>query len=286
MENYPKISIVTTNFNGGEYLERTIKSVISQNYPALEYIIIDGKSTDNSVQIIKKYESHIYYWVSESDSGMYEALQKGFEKSTGSIMAWINSDDLYHPNAFFRIAEFFIEFPKIKWLTGVPTAIDEQDNVMIPVFPEYPAWSKIRYYSMDFKWIQQESTFWKRELWDKAGGTLNTSLKFAGDLDLWLRFFKYEKLYVAPILTGGFRLRKEGQKSIENMDKYLLEAKRCIRKERSFLQIFSLPINLIDRILISIPLVQKVYYLSGIRKFLGYPQKIHFNPSTQKFELK
>ena len=98
--NYPKISIVTPNYNGVKYLEQTIVSVLNQNYPNLEYIIIDGGSTDGSVEIIKKYESKLSYWVSEPDMGLYHAIQKGFEKSTGEIMAWINSDDMYVKGSF------------------------------------------------------------------------------------------------------------------------------------------------------------------------------------------
>ena len=94
--NFPKITIVTPSFNQGQYLEETILSVINQNYPNLEYIIIDGGSSDNSVEIIKKYEKHLAYWVSESDEGVCYAIQKGFQKSTGDLMAWINSDDMFH----------------------------------------------------------------------------------------------------------------------------------------------------------------------------------------------
>ncbi len=107
---YPKISIVTPNLNQGKFLEETILSVLDQKYPNLEYIIIDGGSTDNSIDIIKKYEKNLFYWTSEKDNGMYEAIQKGFEKATGDIMAWINSDDLYHRNVFFVVAEIFSNF--------------------------------------------------------------------------------------------------------------------------------------------------------------------------------
>jgi glycosyltransferase involved in cell wall biosynthesis len=107
--NLPKISIITPNYNGGEYLEETIQSILTQNYPNLEYIIIDGGSTDNSVEIIKKYEDQLSFWVSEPDKGLYDAIQKGFDKSSGEIMAWLNSDDLYHKNAFFTVVEIFMK---------------------------------------------------------------------------------------------------------------------------------------------------------------------------------
>jgi glycosyltransferase involved in cell wall biosynthesis len=102
MENYPRISIVTPSFNDVEYLEQTILSIINQGYPNLEYVIIDGGSTDGSVDIIKKYADHLAYWVSEKDQGMYHAIQKGFQKTTGEIMGWINSD-LYSPSARYSL---------------------------------------------------------------------------------------------------------------------------------------------------------------------------------------
>ena len=98
MKNLPKISIVTPSFNQAQFIEETILSVLNQNYPNLEYIIIDGGSTDGSVDIIKKYADKIAYWVSEKDSGMYDAINKGFGKSTGEILAWINSDDIFFDN--------------------------------------------------------------------------------------------------------------------------------------------------------------------------------------------
>ena len=125
-KNYPKISIVTPNYNCDKFLEETIKSIINQNYPNLEYIIIDGGSTDNSIEIIKKYDKYISYWISEEDSGMYEAIQKGFDKSTGDIMAWLNADDKYHPNALFTIAKIFTQNQKINWLTGINSFYNEQ----------------------------------------------------------------------------------------------------------------------------------------------------------------
>lgn len=111
MINYPKISIVTPSFNQGQYLEETILSVINQNYPNLEYIIIDGGSTDNSVEIIKKYEKHLKYWVSEKDRGQSHAINKGLEHCTGEIFNWLNSDDYYIDGTLFKIADLFLKNP-------------------------------------------------------------------------------------------------------------------------------------------------------------------------------
>ena len=226
--SYPKISIVTPNFNGDRYIEETILSVLGQGYPNLEYIIIDGGSTDNSVDIIKKYQKYLTYWVSEPDNGMYQAIQKGFDRSTGEIMAWINSDDLYHKNAFFTIAEIFKAFSDVNWIVGASTIIDELSRTVI--VGQSRQFSKYDFYNLDFKWIQQESVFWRRSLWDKVGGSLNTTLKYAGDFDLWIKFFQYEVLFVTHALIGGFRFRKANQLSLDHIEEYLQEAELLINE--------------------------------------------------------
>lgn len=226
--NWPKISIVTPNFNGGMYLEETILSVLNQNYLNLEYIIIDGGSSDNSIDIIKKYEHKLFYWISEQDNGLYDAIQKGFEKATGEIMGWINSDDMYYPKAFFTVSEIF-QFQEVNWLQGIPTHFDEIGRAVSVM--EIRRWSKMNYYLGDFEWIQQESVFWRRNLWEKAGGKMSTTMKYAGDFELWLRFFRYEKLYITTALLGGFRMRSSGQISLNFMDLYLKEVKERIDDE-------------------------------------------------------
>lgn len=226
--NYPKISIVTPNFNGGEYLEDTILSVLSQNYPNLEYIIIDGGSTDNSIDIIKKYEDQLTYWISEPDNGLYQAVQKGFDKSTGEIMAWINSDDVYHPKAFFTVAEIF-NLDGVNWLQGVPSTLDERGRTI--GVSKVKRWSKFNYYTGNFHWIQQESVFWRRSLWQISGGKLETEMKYASDLELWLRFFRFEKLFVTNALLAGFRVRSKNQLSLDHKDAYFIEASDRINIE-------------------------------------------------------
>jgi glycosyltransferase involved in cell wall biosynthesis len=225
----PKISIITPNYNGAEYLEDTILSVIGQHYPNLEYIIIDGCSTDGSVEIIKKFESRITYWISEPDSGMYQAIQKGFEKSSGEIMAWINSDDMYHRNAFLTIAEIFNSFPEVNWIVGASTAYDESGRTVHVA--QSRRFSKFDFYNHDYKWLQQESVFWRRSLWEKAGSKINTELKYAGDFALWLRFFSLDKLYVTHALIGGFRWRLSKQITLEYLDEYLTEIEKVISSE-------------------------------------------------------
>ena len=228
----PRISIVTVNFNQSAFLEQTILSVISQGYPNLEYIIIDGGSTDGSVDIIKKYASHLHYWVSEPDNGLYEALQKGFSRSTGEIMAWINSDDLYHPYAFKMVADIFGRFPDIRWIMGSNSFFTEDGNCF-----NYgrdradESWSQTRMFLRQGSFIQQESVFWRRDLWNAAGGYISQEHSLAADFELWLRFFRHEKLYSVSFLLAGFRLRR-GQLSQRRRDEYMLQIRALLNAEK------------------------------------------------------
>lgn len=221
--DYPKISIVTPVYNQVDYLERTIKSVVSQNYPNLEYIIVDGGSTDGTIDIIKKYESYLSYWVSEPDSGMYEAIQKGFDKTTGEIMGWLNADDVFLYNSLFAIAKVFQHYPNYNWITSHHVFIDEND-VLIYVKPSVN-YCKYHFYMKEQPWrgqeIGQESTLWRRSLWEKAGARIDASLKLAGDYELWLRFFQYDNLHVINCVFAAFRIR-HGQLS-SNLIKYYEE---------------------------------------------------------------
>ena len=233
----PKISVVTPNYNQSQYLEKTILSVLNQNYSNLEYIIIDGGSTDNSLEVIKKYENQLTYWISEPDNGMYFALQKGLEKCDGEIMGWINSDDMLHPGALERVASLFKKNPTVRWIQGYPTVIDEKGNLIHTREHRYiqDAFLLKRYH--DWKFIQQESTYWRRSLWIEAGSRVSTEYRFAGDFELWMRFFKYSKLYVTNEYIGAFRCR-EGQLSEINGNNYILECDHIINHHIKSLCIF------------------------------------------------
>ena len=283
--NFPVLSIVTPCFNSGKYLEETILSVLNQNYPFLEYIIIDGGSTDNSINIIKKYESKLTYWISEKDNGMYDAIQKGFNKATGEIFAWINADDLYHQKSFFIIAEIFSKFTNINWLVGSTSILDEYGR-FINVYPSRK-FTRYDFISGDFKWIQQESCFFRRVLYEKAGAYLVNTLKYAGDFELWLRFFKYDQLFILNALIGGFRIRSSNQLSLDRMPEYLEEVRDIIKLENT---------TIIERIKI---IRYKIIY-NFINFFLkvfsriknnyqnnrfGKQTDIIFNRKTQQFEI-
>lgn len=222
---YPKISIITPVYNQVEYIEATILSVINQNYPNLEYIIIDGGSTDGTLEVIRKYEDRINKWISEPDTGMYDALNKGFKYSSGEIMGWINSDDILLPDAFSNMARLLHDLPQVKWIQGLNGFIDLKGEVVSFQMPK--KFSFIKFLSGDFKWIQQESTFWRRSLWVQSGGKVNEDLKLAGDFELWFRFFQFTKLYNTNLPIGAWR-KREGQLSGTMMESYLSEVSEVI----------------------------------------------------------
>jgi glycosyltransferase involved in cell wall biosynthesis len=289
LPRYPKISIITPCYNYGKYLEETIISVLQQGYPNLEYIIIDGGSTDNSIDIIKTYQNQLAYWISEKDNGLYDAIQKGFSKSTGEIMAWINADDLYHKNSFFTVAEIFSNFSCVNWLVGAYTFWDEYGRCI--KVSQGQKFARYDFLSGNFKWVQQESCFWHRRLWEKAGSCVDITLRYAGDLDLWVRFSRHEQLYVTNALIGGFRLRSSNQLSVEHLPDYLEEAKWILKKEKLNKREKKIVIgyNIFRKIMKALSKI-KIFNTNGIintfRKLIFGPAKnLCFDRNTQKFEL-
>lgn len=228
--DWPKITIVTPSFNQGHFIEETIRSILLQGYPNLEYIIIDGGSTDETLAVIAKYEPWIHYWISEPDSGMYEALNKGFSRSTGDIMGWSPTGDLYLPSALFTLASIFCRFPEIQWLTSrYKVKCDESGNqtacYAVPGFSRQAFLHGLHFLGGNgyaAYTIQQQSTFWRRSLWDQAGGRMDESLKSAGDFDLWARFSQHAELYAVDAPIGIFRTHS-GQTSVRMSDVSLRE---------------------------------------------------------------
>jgi glycosyltransferase involved in cell wall biosynthesis len=180
---YPKISIVTPNYNGGQFLEETILSVIGQNYPNLEYIIIDGGSTDNSVEIIKKYEKHLAYWVSEKDKGQSDAINKGFTKATGKIVTWLNSDDFFLPNTLHKVATYW-QNKTFDFLIGNVKIVDSNSE------SKGIAKSKVvlykNYYLPSSSVILQPASFFSKKVLDVCNG-LDASYHYVMDVDFWIR---------------------------------------------------------------------------------------------------
>ena len=238
----PKISIVVPSFNQGKYLEDTLVSILSQSYPNLELIVMDGGSTDNAVEVIKKYEEQISYWQSEKDDGQYWAIDAGFQRSSGEIMAWINSDDKLHPNSLNTVASIFTQRKQVKWVTGTPNMMNE-DGLITCIHPSPPVFSQEKYLQKNYDFptfIQQEGTFWTREVWREAGSSLNATLAMAGDLELWTRFFRHASLYTLDVLTGCFR-QQRNQKTALAMDEYRAEAEAVLDAEIERQALHNLP---------------------------------------------
>ena len=218
-----KISIITVVYNAADTIEQTIRSVVEQDYPNIEYIIIDGGSTDGTLDVIKKYEDRIAYWVSEPDKGLYDALTKGFERVTGDICAYINADDFYQPHAFAAVCSIFKNVG-CRWLTGINAVYNVKGQIVAAKIPfRYrAAFIQKGYYNGKYlPFIQQESTFWTTDLLKLVDFARFRMLRLAGDYYLWKCFSTQETLSVASCLFAGFRKRR-GQLS-EAQDAYMEE---------------------------------------------------------------
>jgi glycosyltransferase involved in cell wall biosynthesis len=200
---WPRIALVTPVRNSGKYLEATIRSVLAQEYPNLDYFIVDGGSTDGTVDIIRKYENQISGWVSEPDNGMYDAINKGFARTTGEIMGWISATDMLHIGGLFAVGSVFGALPEVEWITGLVSVFTEEGatNMILGV----RRWSRYRFLAGANRYIMQEGTFWRRSLWEKAGGYVDASRRIASDFELWVRFFRHARLYPVHALIGGVR---------------------------------------------------------------------------------
>lgn len=229
MEKFPKISIVTACYNHKDYIAETIESILAQNYPNLQYVVIDDGSTDGSWEVIKKYQDRLFHC--ERLEGYRKtptiALNYGFSKTNGEIIGWLNSDDLLLPKSLFAVADIFADNPEVEWFTGMATTINFESKIISSRFKPK---NKFDFLSDNWRTIQQESTFWKRSLWEKAGAKLIEDDVFgAFDTELWTRFFQYAEHYNVSAPLGAFRKGQQSQ-SGKNPASFLVPNKKYIDK--------------------------------------------------------
>jgi hypothetical protein len=215
----PTISIVTPSFGQGQFIERTLYSVVSQNYPALEYVVQDGGSTDDTVDVLRRFDSVLSGWFSEPDEGQGDAINRGFAHTTGEIMAYLNSDDLLLPGSLAYVASYFAAHPEVDVVYGNRVMIDEHDReVGVWVLPPHDDGELTL---LDF--VPQETLFWRRRAWEAAGGQIDPDLSFAIDWDLLLRLRQSgARMVRLPRFLGAFRVHDE-QKTATWTDRCLTE---------------------------------------------------------------
>ena len=260
-ETFPKISIITVSFNQGQFIEDNILSVINQNYPNIEHIIIDAGSTDGTLDILKKHDKHLN-WVSEPDKGQSDGLNKGFKKATGDIIGWFNSDDRITLGALHKVAHFFMEHPEEIAVVGNQVIIDEQGNKIKTIHS--------RSYSFDYlinhaRGITQNSTFFKRSVFDRIG-YIDETLHYAMDRDLFIRIAKVKTMSYLAENLGEFRIQPDA-KTAEGSYKF---AKELIKIRKKYKGKFFSPGNRNDFYLIlTEPLRQIKWLRTLVQKVKG-----------------
>lgn len=230
---WPKISIVTPNYNYADLIEATIRSILVQRYPDLEYIVIDDGSTDRSVEVVEPYRAQLAYFEHHANQGQYPTINKGFAHASGDVLGWINSDDIYLPWTLRAVGTIFARHPEVDWVIGHPSRIHDGTIHAMGKLTPYPR-ELIREGFFHggpggVGWIQQESCFWRRTLWEKSG-PLRTDLRYAADYELWTRFARHADLYATTTVLGGFSVRGNQNRSIANRGKYMDEVNQAIAR--------------------------------------------------------
>jgi len=201
------VSIITPSFNQARFLEETIRSVLDQDHTDLEYIIIDGGSTDGSQEIIKKYAHRLVWWVSEKDGGQTDAINKGFARAKGDVLAWLNSDDTYHPGAVSAALAFMQAHPEAGLVYGDTNFIDQNGRIL-GTFPA--AQTDYKRLRRGYVHIPQQAAFFRADIW-KQVGPLDPSFFFAMDYDLWVRIASVSPILYTHQLWANFRLHSQGK---------------------------------------------------------------------------
>lgn len=212
MANSPLVSIVTPSFNQARYLEETIRSVLDQDYGPIEYIIVDGGSTDGSVEVIQRYAKRLGWWISEPDQGQTDAINKGFAHAQGEILAWLNSDDTYLPGAIHEAVTYLESHPQAGMVYGDANLIDESGRVLGQFPARQTDYQRLR---RGYVHIPQQAAFFRAALWREVG-PLDPTFYFAMDYDLWVRLARIAPLHYYPRSWANFRLHQSGKSVISD----------------------------------------------------------------------
>ena len=229
-DSLPKISIITPSLNQGKYIEQTIQSVLSQDYPDLEYIVIDGGSTDGTLDILNKYDGRLI-WISEPDHGQSHAINKGLHLASGQVLAFLNSDDLYQPGVLLKVGDFFSHNPEVSWLTGKCRIIDHNGIEIrraITLYKNFWLWVGSYQVLLVLDYISQPATFWHRKVLEKVG-SFNEDLQYAMDYDYSLRVGQHFKLHLINDYLASYRIHptsKAGSSAHAQFDSDLEIVKR------------------------------------------------------------
>lgn len=209
----PSIALVTPSFEKGRFLEATIRSVLDQNYPSLEYAVVDGGSKDGSRDVLARYADRLAWWASEPDGGQYDAINKGFAHVGGDVMGWLNADDMHTPWTLAVVGDIFRRLPEVAWLTTLFPLVWNADGLAVRCRVARPFSRKGFMRGENLPglgwhaggWVQQESTFWRRSLWEAAGGRVDANIPDAADFDLWARFMTLAEPHAVEVPLAGFR---------------------------------------------------------------------------------
>jgi glycosyltransferase involved in cell wall biosynthesis len=232
----PSISIVTPSFGQSRFLEATLRSVLEGSVVPDEYMVADGGSTDGSVEILERWSPRLTAWWSERDGGQYDAVNRALGQTTGDVMGWLNSDDLYMPWTLAVVQDIFRAFPEVEWLTTLyPLTVDDAGRVVMCAYTggfdraSFMAGANLPHSQGYWRGVQQESTFWRRSLWEKAGGYVDGSLRAAGDFELWSRFVEHADLVGIESPLGAFRSHGD-QKTVHLARTYHHEGLRVLEQ--------------------------------------------------------
>lgn len=241
MKDYPRISIITPSFNQGRFIEETIHSVLSQEYPNLEYLVMDGGSSDDTLNVLKRYSGKIT-WFSEADQGQTHAINKGLRRATGSILGYLNADDLLLPGALQKVVEIFNDDSQVWWVTGKCHSVDEKNNEIrrpITIYKNVLLRLSSPSLLLITNFISQPATFWRRETLECVG-YLDESLHYVMDYEYWLRLYAKSPPVFIPEYLAAFRIhRKSKTTSTGHKNIFIAEEKMVLQRYvKSRLQMF------------------------------------------------